>query len=78
MNDFKEIIKVLKEYLSQRIKSKVLDKDVAQLLEINQARFATIKKRNVTPFEDILLFCKREDINVNTIFFEERVKKVTI
>ena len=78
MNDFKEIIKVLKEYLSQRIKSKVLDKDVALLLEINQARFATIKKRNVTPFEDILLFCQREDINVNTIFFEERVKKVTI
>jgi hypothetical protein len=78
MNDFKEIIKVLKEYLSQRIKSKVLDKDVALLLEINQARFATIKKRNVTPFEDILLFCKRENINVNTIFFEERVKKVII
>ena len=78
MNDFKEIIKVLKEYLSDRTKSKVLDKDVALLLEINQARFATIKKRNVTPFEDILLFCKRENINVNTIFFEERVKKVTI
>jgi hypothetical protein len=78
MNDFQEIIKVLKQYLSGRIKSKILDKDVASLLQINQARFATIKKRNVTPYEDILLFCKREDINVNTLFFEDRVKKVII
>ena len=51
-------------------KIKVLDKDVANLLEINQAKFATIKKRNVTPYENILKFCKREELCGSELFFE--------
>ena len=73
MKDFQAIIKELKAYLFKEKKSKVLDKDVAILLDINQARFATIKKRNVTPYEDILLFCEKEHMDVNALFFKQNI-----
>jgi hypothetical protein len=70
MKDFKKIITVLKIYIATKKETKVLDKDVALLLCMTQARFATIKKRNVTPFEDILLLCERESLSCNEIFFD--------
>ncbi|PHQ55756.1 MAG: hypothetical protein COA30_01975 [Sulfurimonas sp.] len=70
MRDFRAIIVRLKIYLSNDIKRKVLDKDVSSVLKINQARFATMKKRNVTPYEDILLFCESENLSCNEIFFD--------
>ena len=70
MRDFRAIIVRLKIYLSNDIKRKALDKDVSSILKINQARFATMKKRNVTPYEDILLFCESENLSCNEIFFD--------
>jgi len=70
MRDFRTIIEKLKVHLADGKSAKILDKDVATLLEMNQARFATIKKRNVTPYEDILLLCEKENLNANTIFFD--------
>ena len=70
MRDFKSIIEELKRHLSDGRDIKVLDKDVATLLEINQSKFATIKKRNVTPYENILKFCKREELCCSEIFFD--------
>jgi len=70
MRDFKKIIRVLKDHLARGKEIKILDKDVAVLLGMTQARFATIKKRNVIPFEDILLLCEREELSCNKIFFD--------
>ncbi|QSZ41144.1 hypothetical protein GJV85_03125 [Sulfurimonas aquatica] len=70
MRDFHAIIKVLKLHLSGAKEVKVLDKDVASLLDISQSKFATIKKRNVTPYENILEFCKREELCCSEIFFD--------
>lgn len=70
MRDFRAIIEMLKVYLANDIKRKVLDKDVSQVLHINQARFATMKKRNVIPYEDILRFCKSEKLSCNEMFFD--------
>lgn len=70
MRDFRAIIEVLKIYLAKDTKRKILDKDVSSILKMNQARFATMKKRNVTPYEDILLFCEHEKISCNEIFFD--------
>ena len=70
MRDFQTIIAVLKEYIAQNKETKVYDKDVAKLLHISQSNFATIKKRNSTPFAEILEFCKREEICSNEIFFD--------
>jgi len=67
MRDFKDIIIVLKRYISED--TKVYDKDVAELLHISQSYFATIKRRNSIPYAEILKFCQREKLNCCDIFF---------
>ncbi len=70
MRDFYEITSELKKHLAKTKTKKVLDKDVANLLEISQMHFATIKKRNVTPYKNILEFCHKQQICCNEIFFK--------
>jgi len=70
MRDFKTIIKALKVYLADGKQGKVFDKDVAFALHISQAHFATIKKRNSTPYSNILEFCKIEELSCRDIFFD--------
>ena len=70
MRDFLNIIEILKKHLSATKKSKVLDKDVAALLEMSQARFATLKKRNTIPYESILLFCNAQKLCCSEVFFD--------
>ena len=72
MRDFKTIIEVLKNYISEDQEQKVLDKEVAELLGINQSMFATIKRRNTTPYEKILEFSQREELCANELFFESK------
>jgi len=69
-----DIIDKLKDVLSEtRIGKKVFDKDVADALNIPQATFATMKKRNSIPYEEILEFCALKKISVNWLFFDQAV-----
>ena len=69
-----EIIEKLKDVISEtKIGGKVFDKDVAQALNIPQATFATMKKRNSIPYEEILEFCAMKKISVNWLFFDQAV-----
>jgi len=68
MRDFQEIIVFLKAYMYD--KKKVYDKDVAQRLGINQAQFATLKRRNSTPYSHLLQFCYEENLCANELFFK--------
>ncbi len=70
MRDFHMVIRELKLYLSKESTKKVLDKDVANILGMSQAKFATIKRRNRTPYEAILKFCKKEELSCSEIFFD--------
>ena len=70
MRDFRSIVSELKLYLANNKSAKVYDKDVANALEITQMNFATIKRRNSIPYENIILFCHRENICCSKIFFE--------
>ena len=71
MRDFRQIIVVLKErLLATSVKERIYDKDVAALLNISQSRFATIKKRNTTPFVELLQYCQKENICCSEIFFD--------
>ena len=72
MRDFHAIINELKLLLADGKKIKILDKDVANLLDISQSKFATIKKRNVIPYENILVFCEREGRSCCEVFFEKK------
>ncbi|MEA3331643.1 MAG: hypothetical protein U9Q29_08130 [Campylobacterota bacterium] len=70
MKDFHAIVKELKLYLAQSKNIKVYDKDVADALGITQMNFATIKRRNSTPYASIIKFCKREGLCCSKIFFD--------
>ncbi len=69
-----EIIEKLKDVIAEHtVGKKVFDKDVATALNIPQATFATMKKRNSIPFEEILEFCALKKISVNWLFFDQAV-----
>jgi len=69
-----EIIEKLKDIISEtKIGGKVFDKDVANALGIPQATFATMKKRNSIPYEEILEFCAFKKISANWLFFDQSV-----
>ena len=69
-----EVIEKLKDVLSEsKIGTKVFDKDVAVALNIPQATFATMKKRNSIPYKEILEFCAIKKISVNWLFFDQAV-----
>ena len=69
-----EIVDKLKDVLSQStISKKVFDKDVAEALNIPQGTFASMKKRNSIPYEEILEFCAIKKISVNWLFFDQAV-----
>jgi len=74
MMNLNEIIEKLKDVISEtKIGAKVFDKDVATALNIPQATFATMKKRNSIPYEEILEFCALKKISVNWLFFDQAV-----
>lgn len=70
MRDFQAIVKKLKFHLGKSKKDKVYDKDVAIALGITQMNFATLKRRNSTPYENIILFCKKEELCGSEVFFD--------
>ena len=71
MRDFRTILKKLKVYLSQEsVDAKVYDKKVADALGISPINLATLKRRNSTPYEQIINFCHKEDICCHEVFFE--------
>lgn len=74
MVDFKVVIDKLKDVISERnLSKKIFDKDVANELGIPQTTFATMKKRNSIPYEEILQFCAHKKISVNWLFFDQAV-----
>ncbi|WP_297442519.1 hypothetical protein [Sulfurimonas sp.] len=72
MRDFRKIIEVLKASMSESnaVKRRIYDKDVAKLLNIPQSKFATIKKRNSTPYVELLHYCKQEGLCCSELFFD--------
>jgi hypothetical protein len=70
MRDFHAIIKELKRYLAKDKNKKIYDKDLAKALNITQVNFATIKRRNSIPYENIIIFCKKENLCCSEVFFD--------
>jgi len=70
MRDFRAIVKELKFYLSDSCGEKVYDKEVAEALGISPMNFATLKRRNSTPYEHIIEFCYKEELCCSEIFFD--------
>jgi len=70
MNSFTEIVEEIKSIVSSEFKpKKVFDKDIADVLGISQMNFATMKKRNKIPFNELLDFCARKTISINWMLY---------
>jgi phage repressor protein C with HTH and peptisase S24 domain len=70
MKKFLEIVEEIKSILSCEYGSKkVFDKDVADVLGISQMNFATMKKRNKVPFNELMDFCASRKISINWMLY---------
>jgi len=70
MNSFSNIVEEIKSIVSSEFKpKKIFDKDVAQILGISQMNFATMKKRNKIPFNELLDFCAKKAISINWMLY---------
>ncbi|MDY0120673.1 MAG: LexA family transcriptional regulator [Sulfurimonas sp.] len=70
MNSFAEIVEEIKSIVSSSFNGKkIFDKDVADILGISQMNFATMKKRNKIPFNELLDFCASRSISINWILY---------
>ncbi len=70
MNSFADIVEEIKSIVSEEFApKKVFDKDVAEVLGISQMNFATMKKRNKLPFNELLDFCAKRSISINWLLY---------
>jgi phage repressor protein C with HTH and peptisase S24 domain len=70
MNSFADIVEEIKSIISEEFTpKKVFDKDVAEILGISQMNFATMKKRNKIPFNELLDFCAQRSISINWLLY---------
>jgi len=72
MLTFEEVIARLKDILLIEWGEKRLyDKDIAEVLGIDPAYFAVLKKRNRLPLEAIITFCAERAISINWLLFNQ-------
>ena len=70
MNSFIDIVEEIKSIISAEIApKKVFDKDVAGVLGISQMNFATMKKRDKIPFNELLDFCAKRSLSINWLLY---------
>lgn len=70
MKTFNDIVENIKDIISSEIPGKkIFDKDVAELLEVTQMNFATMKKRDKVPFNELLDFCAKRTISINWLLY---------
>ena len=73
--DIREIISYLKDLISLKIKDrKVLEGDVANLLEISDGKLYSCKSRGVIPYDDIVYFCQKENLSIDDLLLKAPVE----
>jgi len=72
MKSFYEIVEEIKDIVSIDLPNqKIFDKDIANLLGISQMNFATMKKRDRIPFQELLDFCAKKAISINWLLYNQ-------
>ncbi len=70
MKSFANIVEDIKNIISPEFEGKkIFDKDVADVLGITRMNFATLKKRNRIPFNELLDFCAKRSISINWLLY---------
>ena len=81
MKTMKEIVEDIKDIISVELKAKngkktVLDKDVAQALNVEPNLLAIAKARSKVLYKEVIEFCAVRKICVNTLLFSQNVKSL--
>jgi hypothetical protein len=75
MIEFNEVTDRIKQILIlQHKKEKILDKDIANALNLDSQYFAVIKRRKKIPYEAISHFCQHYNISMNWILLAQKPK----
>ena len=78
MIDFHEVMQRVKDILSaQTKKEKILDRDIADSLDLDPQYFAVIKRRKKIPYESLAHFCKSHKISMNWILLAQKPQYLT-
>jgi len=78
MIDFHEVMQRVRDILSaQTKKEKILDRDIADSLDLDPQYFAVIKRRKKIPYESLAHFCKAHKISMNWILLAQKPQYLT-
>jgi hypothetical protein len=78
MIDFHDVMQRVKQILAtQNQKEKILDRDIADSLELDPQYFAVIKRRKKIPYEPLAHFCKQHNISMNWILLAQKPQYLT-
>jgi hypothetical protein len=78
MIDFHEVMQRVRDTLSvQTKKDKILDRDIADSLDLDPQYFAVIKRRKKIPYESLAHFCKSHKISMNWILLAQKPQYLT-
>jgi len=69
MRDFNDLFEKIKDILSNETEGKIKDFHVAEELSLTPNNLYNRRNRNSLPFEEILDFCKRREINPLEMFY---------
>ncbi len=72
-----DVLPKMKEIIAEELgKSRIFDKDVAEVLGIKQLSFATMKRRGRLPLEEVLEFCAQRKISINWLLYNQSTKSL--
>jgi len=73
MIDFYDVMERVRQVLTaQNNTTKILDKDIADSLELDPQYFAVIKRRKKIPYESLVHFCTQRNISMNWILLAQK------
>lgn len=78
MIDFHEVMQRVKQILlAQTKKEKILDRDIADSLDLDPQYFAVIKRRKKIPYAQLAHFCKKNKISLNWVLLAQQPRYLT-
>ena len=71
--EFDKVIDRIKAILEKESGRKILDKEIAKLIEISPSQYSTMKQKNKIPIEKIVNYCALNKISINWILFGQSI-----
>jgi len=74
--NFEDIVNKLSLNIKNETGRRVFDKDIADALGVSKSQYATMKKKGVIPYKNIIYYCGQKKLNLNWIFFDQDIQSI--